>query len=195
VLSAPIVQILFERGNFLPADTAATAAALQLYALGLLGYSASRIASPVFYALGHNRVPVLVSAGSVILNVALNLLLVGPFGFRGLALGTSLAALAHGIVSLWLLRRRLDGLDGIRLGTTILKTLVAAGAMALVASLVHERATRFFPSSSVLMQSTRLAFAIFTSLAVLMAAAKALRIHELEDAMSSALVRVRKLLG
>ena len=39
----------------------ATAAALQLYAIGLVGYSIVRIVSPVFYALGANRIPVIVS--------------------------------------------------------------------------------------------------------------------------------------
>ena len=58
VLATPIVRLLFERGQFLPADTAATAAALRFYAIGLVGYSAVRIASPTFYALGDSRVPV-----------------------------------------------------------------------------------------------------------------------------------------
>ena len=59
-LATPIVRLLFERGRFLPSDTASTAAALQFYAIGLVGYSATRIASPVFYALGRSRVPVAV---------------------------------------------------------------------------------------------------------------------------------------
>src|SRR4029078_10950980 len=39
-LAAPIVRLLFERGHFLAADTDATAAAVRLYAVGLVGYSA-----------------------------------------------------------------------------------------------------------------------------------------------------------
>jgi putative peptidoglycan lipid II flippase len=57
VLAVPIIQLLFERRAFTPTDTANTAAALQFYALGLLGYSVVRIASPTFYALGYNRTP------------------------------------------------------------------------------------------------------------------------------------------
>jgi putative peptidoglycan lipid II flippase len=40
VLSTPIVELIFQRGRFTPADTAATAAALACYAPGLIGYSA-----------------------------------------------------------------------------------------------------------------------------------------------------------
>jgi putative peptidoglycan lipid II flippase len=195
VLSTPIVRMLFEHGNFLPSDTAATAAALQLYAVGLLGYSASRIASPVFYALGRNRVPVLVSVGSVALNVVLSVLLVRVMGFRGLALGTSLAALAHGCVSLLLLRRHLGGLDGSRLTMVVVKTIVAAAAMAGVARTVHAWAATMFPSSSVMMQGALLASAIGAGMAVLVAAAKILGIRELDDATTSAIRRVRKLLN
>ena len=88
-LATPIVQLLFERGHFLPADTAATAAALQCYALGLVGYSAARIVSPTFYALRQSRVPVVVSVAAIATNIVLNVLLVERLGFRGLALGTA----------------------------------------------------------------------------------------------------------
>ena len=47
---------------------------------------------PACYALGNTRVPVISSVASVGLTIALNLALVGPLGFVGLALGTSLAA-------------------------------------------------------------------------------------------------------
>src|SRR5262245_13256344 len=69
VLATPIVRLLLERGHFLPSDTAATAAALQLYAIGLVGYSTARIASPVFYALGESRAPAAVSLASITVNV------------------------------------------------------------------------------------------------------------------------------
>ena len=51
------------RGAFTPGDTAATAAALEFYAIGLVGYSVVRIASPTFYALNESRTPVKVKAG------------------------------------------------------------------------------------------------------------------------------------
>ena len=71
VLARPIVAMLFERGAFSARDTDATAAALTCYAIGLVGYSAVKMASPTFYALHESRKPVMVSAGSVLLNAAL----------------------------------------------------------------------------------------------------------------------------
>jgi len=65
VLASPIVRLLLERRAFTASDTAATAAAVQLYAIGLIGYSIVRITSPTFYALGRNKTPVMVSVATV----------------------------------------------------------------------------------------------------------------------------------
>jgi putative peptidoglycan lipid II flippase len=125
-LATPIVQLLFERGQFVASDTAATAAALQWYALGLVGYSAARIVSPTFYAIRQSRVPVFVSTAAIATNVALSLLLVRWLGFRGLALATSLVAVGNAAMLIWLLRRRLDGLGGRRLPVVFVKIVIAA---------------------------------------------------------------------
>ena len=85
VLATPIVQLMYERGAFTPRETLATAAALQLYAVGLLGYSVVRIASPAFYAIGSNRTPVIVSIITVAVNAVLNMVLVRTMGYTGLA--------------------------------------------------------------------------------------------------------------
>ena len=66
MLARPIVAVIFEHGSFTPADTAATRAALQFYAIGLVGYSVVRIVSPTFYALRRSRIPVMVERGSVL---------------------------------------------------------------------------------------------------------------------------------
>src|SRR6202008_5040764 len=45
ILRTPIVRVLFERGRFGSAETAATAEALAWYAVGLAGFAGSRIAA------------------------------------------------------------------------------------------------------------------------------------------------------
>jgi putative peptidoglycan lipid II flippase len=183
-LAAPIVQLLFERGRFLPSDTTSTAVALQYYAVGLVGYSATRIASPVFYALGRSRVPVAVSAGSMALNLLAALLLVRIAGFRGLALATSLAALANGGALLLLLRAELRGLDGRRLALTTLKILAASTVMAGVAAEVARVLGQVAPGSHVLLQALRVAGGIGAGTTALAGMAKLLRIEEFDEALS-----------
>ena len=194
VLAVPIVRVLFEHGRFLPSDTEAVAAALRFYAIGLVGYSAARIASPVFYAINRNRVPVAVSVAAVLLNVGASIALVGPLGFRGLALSTSVAALVHGVALLIVLRDVLGGLDGWRLTATLVKTTVASAAMAAAALQTHAWLTRIIQDRNTLGQAVTLALAITAGVAVLAIAGRLLRIPEFDEAVSSARAQARKLL-
>jgi putative peptidoglycan lipid II flippase len=185
-LSRPIVELLFERGRFTPADTLATASALQLYAIGLIGYSAARIATPTFYALGQSRTAVTVSLVAIAGNVALSLSLVGAMGYRGLALATAIAALGNGALSVLLLRRRLGTIYGARLSILFFKVLAAAIVMAVAAWAIHYGMTGLLPGRQVLMQVLRLGAAIGGGLVVLAVAGKLFSIDQIDVVVSSA---------
>ena len=178
VLATPIVRVIFERGAFTPDATMATAAALRFYAIGLLGYSVVRIVSPTFYAIGENRTPVKVSVVTVIVNAALNLMLVRVLGFRGLALGTSIAALVNAALLIILLRRRLDGIEGPRVFASFLRILVASVAMGAAAAGVEIALGVWLPGNALVLQMIRLSAAIAVALLVLAAGAHLLRIKE-----------------
>jgi putative peptidoglycan lipid II flippase len=184
VLATPIVRLLFERRAFTAADTAATAAAVQLYALGLLGYSIVRIVSPTFYALGKNRTPVQVSAVAVGVNAALNIVLQPAFGFRGLALGTSLAAFFNATTLLVLLRRELEGINGRRLGGAFLRIAIASAVMGVTAAIADRTLPFVLSGSGVALQALRLAASIGVALLALAAAARVLRIREFDEAFA-----------
>lgn len=190
VLASPIVQLLFERRAFTPADTAATAAAVQLYALGLIGYSIVRIASPTFYALGRNRTPVTVSIATVVVNASLNVVLQQVLGFRGLALGTSIAALFNAIVLLVLLRAALRGIDGRRLAGAFGKIAVASASMGAAAIVAETWSRAWFPTSGLVPQAGRLLLVIVLAVAVLAGAARLLRIREFDEAFAMVTARV-----
>ena len=183
VLARPIVELLFEHGRFTAADTEATAALLRLYALGLIGYSAARIASPTFYALRQSRTAVAVSLAAIAGNVALSVSLVAFMGFRGLALATAIAALGHGGLLVLLLHRRLGGIEAERLAMVLTKILAAGALMAVAAWGIEYAMTGLLPGPQILRRGARLAAAIGGGLAVLVAGARLLRVRELDDAM------------
>jgi putative peptidoglycan lipid II flippase len=191
VLATPIVRLLFEHGRFQPADTVATAAALRLYALGLVGYSTVRIASPVFYALGRSRIPVLVSVLSIATNLVASLALVGSLGFRALALATSLAALVNAAALLVLLRVELRGLDGRRLAAAVGRIAAATAIMAAVAAGVHALLVAVLPGAGIAAQGVRLGAAIALALASLAAAARWLGLDEFDEALAAVRARPR----
>ena len=192
VLAIPIVRVIFERAAFTAADTAATAAALQFYAIGLVGYSVVRIASPVFYALGKNRTPVMVSVATVIVNAVLNIVLVRIMGYRGLALGTSIAALFNAALLMFMLRRALGGIDGARVASSFLRIAIASALMGAAAVAADSAASTWLPGQSLAVQIVRLAAAIGGALAVLAGAAHVLRIREFRDGVAAVARRFQR---
>lgn len=189
-LATPIVRLLFERGHFQPSDTAATALALRYYAAGLVGYSTARIVSPVFYAIGRSRVPVLVSIVTIAVNIVASVSLVRALGFSGLALGTSIAAVTNGAALLWLLHRQLDGVESTSLASAFVRVTLASAAMAAVAVAVERAGTAALPGTGTMIQAVRLALSIGSALAVLAVAAKLLCADEFDEAIGQ-LVGVR----
>jgi putative peptidoglycan lipid II flippase len=190
VLARPIVAFLLEHGKFTSHDTAATAAALMFYAPGLLGYSAVKIASPSFYALRDSRTPVLISIASVGLNLILNLALVQTMGYRGLALGTAIAAMFNALALLTLLGRRIGGIDGARVAMALLKILAASAVMGVAAHAASEWLVSVLPGTSWYLRLVQVFGAIAVGVVVLVATARLLRITELETAMDRVVRRI-----
>lgn len=106
-LAAPLIGLLFGRGAFGPEAVSATARALVAYGVGLPAIALVRPLVGAFYALENTRLPVLVAALCVAINIVLGYTLMQFMGHAGLALAVSVASYANvGLLS-WLLRRRL----------------------------------------------------------------------------------------
>ena len=192
VLATPIVRLMYERGAFLPSDTIATAAALQFYAVGLLGYSVVRIASPAFYALGESRTPVTISFISVLANAALNIALVQVMGYRGLALGTSIAALLNATLLLGMLRRRLGGIDGGAIASALLRIAAATALMGMAAAGADAFLAERIPGTGLVAQLARVGATIAVALAVLAVSAHVLRVPQFAEGVSLITRRLRR---
>ena len=131
VLAQPLMGTLFQYGAMTPADAQAAAAALQAYALGLLGFTGIKVLAPAFFARQDTKTPVRFATVAVGSNIALNLLLIGPLAHVGLALATGLAALLQaGLLARALLLRGLWA-PAPGLGRFCFALLLATSAMAL----------------------------------------------------------------
>ncbi|MDO8608453.1 MAG: murein biosynthesis integral membrane protein MurJ [Phaeospirillum sp.] len=106
VIAAPVIRVLFERGSFGPAETAATASALVAFAIGLPAYVLVKVLTPAFFAREDTATPVRVAGATMLLNIVLNLALVGSLAHVGMALSTAIAAWFNVIVLAVLLKRR-----------------------------------------------------------------------------------------
>jgi putative peptidoglycan lipid II flippase len=140
--------------------------------------------SPVFYAIGRNRTPVIVSMITVLVNASLNVMLVRSMGYRGLALGTSIAALFNAITLLILLRRHLGGLEEGRIVGSFARIMLASGVMGVAAFAVSTLLETQLPGSSLAVQIIRLATTIGVAVVVLGTASWLLRIREFNEGMA-----------
>jgi putative peptidoglycan lipid II flippase len=136
VLAIPICRLLYQHGRFGPMDTVHTAGALLMYCIGLPAFAAVGVITRAFYALGDTRTPVQASVVSVTLNLALNLLFVGPLRrlgleHTGLALATSVTSIASLLQLTWYMRRRVGPLEGRRMLNTAWRVAAAAAVAAL----------------------------------------------------------------
>ena len=135
VLAEPIISVLYQHGRFGAHETAESAAALRLYAIGLCGYAALKVLVNAFYALERRRTPMLVSFLAVGLNLALNWTLTVRFnwGHRGLALSTACVATTNFLILYALMRSHLGRLES-RAMLALLSKVALASAVLLLAS-------------------------------------------------------------
>jgi putative peptidoglycan lipid II flippase len=138
ILRRPIIQLLYQRGQFDAHSTELVAWALLWYAAGLVGHSLVEILARAFYSLHDTRTPVLIGILAMSLNVLFSYLFtwtfikIGWMPHGGLALANTLATGIESAGLIYLMRRRLDGLQTLHILDGAWKALVAAVAMGAV---------------------------------------------------------------
>jgi len=128
----PVYGLFFMRGQFDANAVHQSALALAAYAPGLLCVGFSRVLAPTFYALKDTRTPVIISFWTLLVNVGLGLLLMGPLAHVGLALALSIASLFNALVLAWLLMRKMPEIDLWPLGALLCKLIPPALIMGAV---------------------------------------------------------------
>ena len=97
-IAEPIISGLFAYGAFSAEDAVVTAMALQAYALGLLGFVATKLFQPAFYAAGQPTTVLRVSIFAVLVNVGGSLILMRIYGHVGLAIATSISGVMAALI-------------------------------------------------------------------------------------------------
>jgi len=160
VLRRPIVNLLFQYGQFGPEAREATQEAFLFYSLGLAGHALIQILARAYYASKDTRTPLALTLVSIGTNITLSVLLAPIYGINGLALANSIATLAEAALFLALLapraRLRIAGL-----GTSSLK-VIAASLLMGIAMFAFIRETNI----TVDLQQTKLGLLLQTMVAV-----------------------------
>ena len=193
VLREPIVRLLFQRGAFDSFTTIMTARALLYYSLGLWAFAALRVFVSAFYSLQDTKTPVKVAVVAMVLNFVFSVILMRtPLQHGGLALALSLASTLQLCMLIFLLRRRLGGIEG--------RVVVGSMARSFLSSLAMGVCVYFLASKFLAGNVARDAFAlalgvlivVCAGLAVYFISAKLLGSKELSDLMGALKVSQKK---
>lgn len=194
VLSEPIVRLLFKSGNFTESDVAATAYALAFYSLGLFAHSAIQVITRGYYSVKDTRTPVIIGAIAVAINVILNLIFVrySNLALGGIAFSFALSGIVNMFLLLYILNKRLDGIDTGRILMTFGKSLLASAVMGISAYYSNVYLSSVFGIGSKLDQLISTGGSIIIGIIVFAVMAFVLKIDELNVVLDIVKRRIRK---
>ena len=194
VLRRPIVNLLFQYGEFGPDARELVQAAFLFYSLGLAGHALVQILARAYYASRDTATPLALTLISISANVVLSVTLSPIMGINGLALANSIATLAEAALLLILLAPRAR-LRLVGLGYAMLKQITAALFMG-VSMFLFINVTNIplnlaqDPPKLLLFVQTLLAATVGVGIYLL--AAWAIRIGELQEVVAVLRARLRR---
>lgn len=132
VLAQPIAAILYEHGEFTPADTALTATALRCFAVGMLFMAANEVMSKAFFAENRPKIPMITSLIAMAVNMGLVVIL-SRFGIGGIAISSGIAVavqcIGNAIAYCRVFGTRFPGSDLWDMGKSVLAALAMGGVV------------------------------------------------------------------
>jgi putative peptidoglycan lipid II flippase len=184
VLGEPIVKLLLERGVMTAESTELVAGVLRFFTLGLLPFSLFQLFLRAFYAMQDTKTPFLINCGAVALNTAVNIPMFALLGVRGLAAGHALAYCFGVSVQALFLSRRIGGLDGRSILSSLARIAVAALMMGIVVWALSAVLETLVGTETLMAQIVTLGVSISAGVGTYLALARALGIEELDYARS-----------
>lgn len=180
-LAYPIVQTLFQRGNFHATSTALCAGLLPYAAVGLIALAANVVLTRCAFACKEVAWAVAISVFTVLVNVLLSLLWIHPLGARGLLLANSVSQTMQALMLLVLVGRVLPRIDWHTLGVSAAK--IVASASVMIAVLHWIAALGVHPSNSLASRASFLFGQIAIGFLSFLAMAMVLKVEELSIAV------------
>jgi putative peptidoglycan lipid II flippase len=131
VLSDPVTQIIYQRGEFDAAQTDLVSQALFYFAFSLPFAGVNLILIRTFFSLQRPWTPTLIALANLGVNAGLDALLYKPIGIGGIPLSTAIVSLVTTLALGAVLRRLIGGLDARRTLEVAVRIALASTALAL----------------------------------------------------------------
>lgn len=178
VLRYPIVRMIYQRGAFDEAATAATASAVLCYSAGIIATGFNSLLICTFYGMQKTVTPVFIGAVKTTVNITLDYILVEPLAHAGLALANSAASLLSTILLFIALSRHLGDLFSTRLFLSLGKVMIASFVMGLAAAFAGNLTGLFAGERETAVEAALLAAVVAFSALVYIAMILLLKVEE-----------------
>jgi len=132
VLSVPMIRLIYQHGEFTPAQTTLVATALFWFAFSLPTNGLYLLQTRTFFSLQRPWMATGLAGFDLAVSALAAFVLYKPFGTGGIVAGTGIGTTAAVVAQAVVLRREFDGLEFGRLFGTATKITIAAGALAAV---------------------------------------------------------------
>jgi putative peptidoglycan lipid II flippase len=179
-LSEPMIRLVYQRGEFDPAQTSVVATALFWFAFSLPTNGLYLLQTRTFFSLQKPWQATALAAIDLAVSALAALALYSPFGVGGIVAGTGIGTTVAVIAQAAILRRKFGGLELGRLLSTSARIAVAAAALAGVGWLVWDVLDEAL-GRSLGGQVVSLGAGLGAGGLVYVAVAKILRVEELEQ--------------
>ncbi len=130
VLGAPFAEALFGYGQVTAADARYIGLVFSIFSLGLVPYMMFQLMLRVFYAMHDSKTPMYIGVAVMVTNIALSLFSLAtlPAGHvvEGVAAAFGVANLVGTVIAWRILSRRMRGLDGHRIASSLIRMHLAA---------------------------------------------------------------------
>ncbi len=103
-----MIKILFQRGSFDLLASQLTFESFLFYSFGLIFFALNQTITPLFFAAGDTKTPVIITSIMVAVNIILNIILIYFLKHIGIALATSLTGLIQLVILILVISKRLD---------------------------------------------------------------------------------------
>ncbi len=190
VLAHPMVETLFQRGEFQASATDLTAGLMPYAAFGLVALAANIVLTRCCFACHETAAPVAISVITVLLNVTLSMAWLSTLGARGLLLANSVSQTLQALLLLGLVAKLVTGIDWRALGTSTLKIVLSSAAMVLALNWIQ--ALGVHPEPTLASRAWFLFGQMTIGALVFVAVARALDVEELTLAWQTILAKFER---
>jgi putative peptidoglycan lipid II flippase len=137
-LSNPMIRLIYQRGEFNPAETAVVATALFWFAFSLPTNGLYLLQTRTFFSLQRPWQATSLAVIDLVVSAAAALVLYKPFGVGGIVAGTGIGTTAAVVAQALILRHKFGGLEFGRLFSTAARITIASAALAGVSWIVWD---------------------------------------------------------